>query len=95
MLPALIVGGYTAWFMGMRTGALAGGLVAVALLAANFLPIPGITLVVYALITGWCAALFFFGRQMGAKPGGTQSYKASVMSDIGSLAARARRLIKR
>ena len=98
MIPALIVGGYTAWFLGMRTGVIAAVAVAVGLLAAALLPIPGATFVVWALIAGWCGALFFFGRKLA---GDKQVGKSGLLSDLGSmagsvagsLASRARKLI--
>ena len=95
MIPALIVGGYTAWFLGMRAGVIAGACVAVGLLAAGLLPIPGATFVVYALVAGWCAALFFFGRKLA---GGAQGRsRAGLLGDLGSvagsLASRARKFI--
>ena len=94
MIPALIVGGYTAWFLGLRTGVIAAVSVAVGLLVAGFVPVPGISLVVYALILGWCGALFFFGRKMAG--GSTQrSAAAGIVGELGSLAARARQMLKR
>ena len=48
MLPALIVGALTAWYLGLRTGIIAAIVTAVALLIAMFVPIPGITLAIYA-----------------------------------------------
>lgn len=96
MLPALIVGGYTAWFLGLRAGVIAGASVAVGLLVAALLPLPGATFAVWALIAGWCAALFFFGRKLaGQQPRGG----AGVLSDLGSmagaLASRARKIISK
>lgn len=92
MIPALIVGGYTAWFLGLRTGAVAAVSVAIGLLLAGLLPIPGLTLVVYALVLGWCAALFFFGRQMSQSTG---AGRRDMLSGLGALAARARQLMRR
>jgi hypothetical protein len=62
MLPALIVGGLTAWYLGVRTGVIVAVATAVALLAANF--VPGLSITVYALVIAWCAALYFFGPKI-------------------------------
>ena len=48
MLPALIVGALTAWYLGLRAGVIAAIVTAAAMLVATF--IPGATLVVYALV---------------------------------------------
>jgi hypothetical protein len=64
MLPALIVGALTAWYLGLRTGIIAAVITAVALLIAMFLPIPGITLAIYALVIAWCAAVYFLGAKI-------------------------------
>jgi len=57
MLPALIVGALTAWYLGLRAGIIAAVVTAAALLIAMFVPIPGITLAIYALVVAWSAAL--------------------------------------
>ena len=64
MLPALIVGALTAWYLGLRAGIIAAGVTAVALLVAMFVPIPGITLAIYALVVAWCAAVYFLGAKI-------------------------------
>src|ERR1041384_3069120 len=46
MLPALIVGALTAWYLGLRAGIIAAVVTATALLVAMFVPIPGITLAI-------------------------------------------------
>ena len=72
MLPALIVGALTAWYLGLRAGVIAAIVTAVALLIAMFLPIPGITLAIYALVVAWSAAVYFLGAkitQRTAAPG--------------------------
>ena len=86
MIPALIVGGLTAWYLGLRAGAIAAGAVAVALLVANFAP--GATFTVYGLVIGWCALLYFFGKGMAGK---AQS-KSSTFVDLTSIYGRARKL---
>lgn len=64
MLPALIVGALTAWYLGLRAGIIAAVVTAVALLVAMFLPIPGITLAIYALVVAWSAAVYFLGAKI-------------------------------
>jgi hypothetical protein len=64
MLPALIVGALTAWYLGLRAGIIAAVVTAVALLIAMFIPIPGITLAIYALVVAWSAAVYFLGAKI-------------------------------
>jgi hypothetical protein len=64
MLPALIVGALTAWFLGLRAGIIAAVITAAALLVAMFVPVPGITLAIYALVVAWCAAVYFLGTKI-------------------------------
>jgi hypothetical protein len=64
MLPALIVGALTAWYLGLRAGIIAAAVTAAALLVAVFVPIPGITLAIYALVVAWCAAIYFLGAKI-------------------------------
>jgi len=64
MLPALIVGALTAWYLGLRAGIIAASVTAAALLVAMFVPIPGITLAIYALIIAWSAAVYFLGAKI-------------------------------
>ena len=64
MLPALIVGALTAWYLGLRAGIIAAVVTAVALLIAMFVPIPGITLAIYALVVAWSAAVYFLGAKI-------------------------------
>ncbi len=67
MLPALIVGALTAWYLGLRIGAVAAVATAIALLVAIF--VPGMSITVYALVVAWCAALYFFGPKMSKASG--------------------------
>lgn len=67
MLPALIVGALTAWYLGLRAGIIAAVVTAVALLIAMFVPIPGITMAIYALIVAWSAAVYFLGAKITAR----------------------------
>jgi predicted tellurium resistance membrane protein TerC len=64
MLPALIVGGLTAWYLGLRAGIIAAVVTAAALLIATLVPIPGITLAIYALVLAWSAAVYFLGSKI-------------------------------
>ena len=64
MLAALIVGALTAWYLGLRTGIIVAAVTAAALLVAMFVPIPGITLAIYALIVAWSAAVYFLGARI-------------------------------
>lgn len=67
MLPALIVGALTAWYLGMRAGLIAAGVTFGALVLSSF--VPGLTLAVYALVLAWSAALYFLGPKMSASAG--------------------------
>ena len=68
MLEALVVGGLTSWYLGVRAGVIAAGATAAALLVAAF--VPGVTMVVYALVLAWSAALYFLGAKLtGQRPG--------------------------
>jgi hypothetical protein len=64
MLPALIVGALTAWYLGLRAGIIAAVVTGAALLVAMFVPVPGITLAIYALIIAWSAAVYFLGAKI-------------------------------
>jgi hypothetical protein len=64
MLPALIVGALTAWYLGLRAGLIAAGVTFGALILASF--VPGLTIGVYALVLAWSAALYFLGPKISA-----------------------------
>ena len=64
MLPALIVGALTAWYLGVRAGVIAAAVTLGALIVASF--VPGLTIAVYALVLAWCAAVYFLGAKMSA-----------------------------
>lgn len=68
MLPALIVGVLTGWYLGMRAGIIAGIVTAAAMLVAQF--VPGMTLIVYALVIAWSAAVYFLGSKISARTKG-------------------------
>lgn len=67
MLPALIVGALTAWYLGLRAGLIAAGVTFGALVLASF--VPGLTLAVYALVLAWSAALYFLGAKIAGASG--------------------------
>ena len=69
MLPALIVGALTAWYLGMRAGVVAAVVTFAALLVSAF--VPGLTLAVYALVLAWSAALYFLGAKMSKRTPGS------------------------
>lgn len=89
MIPALIVGAWTAWYLGFRTGAVLAVATFVALIAAMF--VPGLRLAVYALVLGWCAALYFFGPKISRASGKT-SMSSMFGSPIGQATAWAKKL---
>ena len=76
MLPALIVGALTAWYLGLRLGIIVAVVTAVALLAAAF--VPGLSITVYALVLAWAAALYFFGPKISKASG-----KTSMIGGLG------------
>ena len=81
MVPALIVGAMTAWYLGLRMGIVVAIAVAVALLLATF--VPGMSITVYALVLAWAAALYVFGPKI-AKASGKTTIFGSVTSGVGS-----------
>ena len=68
MLAALVVGGLTAWYLGLQAGVIAAIVTVVALIASAF--VPGLTIAVYALVLAWCAALYFLGAKISQKKPG-------------------------
>jgi hypothetical protein len=64
MLPALIVGALTAWYLGLRAGLIAAGVTFGSLILASF--VPGLTIGVYALVLAWSAALYVLGPKISA-----------------------------
>lgn len=91
MLPALIVGALTAWYLGLRSGIIAAVVTAVALFVAMFVPIPGITLAIYALVVAWCAAVYFLGGKITERVSGP-SWLSGV---TGQATSWARKLMKK
>ena len=76
MLVALIVGGLTAWYLGLRAGIIAAIATAAALVVAAIVPIPGITITVYALIVAWVAAVYFLGAKLTRDPNSANAARA-------------------
>src|SRR5258706_1580503 len=70
MVPAVIVGVLTGWYLGLRAGIIAGVVTAAALLIAQFVPVPGISLAIYALVIAWSAAVYFLGSKISARAKG-------------------------
>ena len=70
MVPALIVGALTAWYLGLRAGIIAAIVTAAALLVAQFVPVPGLSLAIYALVIAWSAAVYFLGSKITARTKG-------------------------
>lgn len=92
MLPALIVGLLTAWYLGFRLGIIVAGVTAVALLVANF--VPGLSITIYALVIGWAALLYFFGTKI-QKATGQSSMLGSVGGGVASGVGQARSWVKK
>lgn len=76
MIPALIVGLLTAWYLGFRIGLIVAAVTAVALLVANF--VPGLSITIYVLVLGWAALLYFFGSKIQKVTG-----KSSMLGSVG------------
>lgn len=91
MVPALIVGLLTAWYLGMRAGIIAAIVTAVALLVAQFVPIPGVTLAIYALVVAWSAAVYFLGSKISARANGPSWFSAAT----GQASSYFKKLLKR
>ncbi len=82
MLAALVVGGLTAWYLGLNAGIIAAIATAVALIVGAV--VPGLTLTVYVAVAGWCAALYFLGPKM-SKGKGLKDNKAGTAGILGNL----------
>ncbi|MBP9088562.1 MAG: hypothetical protein KBG15_20740 [Kofleriaceae bacterium] len=59
MIPAVIVGAFTAWYLGIRAGVIAAVASFAAIIVGGL--VPGMTLPAYGLIVAWCAVMYFFG----------------------------------
>jgi len=85
MLVALIVGGLTAWYLGLRAGIIAAIAAAAALFVAAILPIPGVTITVYALIVAWVAAVYFLGARLTQNPNAAKAKSPAARAAMGWL----------
>ena len=91
MIAAIIVGGLTAWYLGVRLGVIVAGITFAALLIAAF--VPGMTITVYALVLAWAAALYFLGPKISkasGKPGAS-----SMFSPLNQATAWAKKFLNR
>lgn len=91
MVPALIVGLLTAWYLGMRAGIISAIVTVAALLAAQFIPIPGLSLAIYALVIAWCAAVYFLGSKISSRVKGPSMFSAAT----GTASSYLKKLFKR
>jgi hypothetical protein len=92
VISAIIVGAWTAWFLGLRLGMIVAGAVALALVLAAF--VPGMSLAVYALVAAWSAALYFFGPKI-SKASGKSSMFGTVAGSVGQARGWARKFMGR
>jgi EamA domain-containing membrane protein RarD len=88
VIPAIIVGALTAWYLGLRLGVIIAIVTAVALIVASI--VPGMSLAVYALVLAWSAALYFFGPKISKASG-----KSSMLGNVGGSISFARDWAKR
>jgi hypothetical protein len=91
VIPAIIVGGMTAWYLGLRLGIIVAVITFVAPLIAAFVPCMSIT--VYALVLAWAAALYFFGPKISKTTG--KKGASDLFSPIGQAKAWAKRMMDR
>jgi len=93
VVPAIIVGALTAWYLGLRFGIIIAIITAAALLLATF--VPGMSITVYALVIAWTAALYFFGPKI-SKASGQKGLGGGMLGGItgtvGSAAAWAKKM---
>ena len=91
MVPALIVGALTAWYLGLRAGIIAAIVTAAALLVAMFVPVPGLNLAIYALIIAWSAAVYFLGSKISKRAAKPALFSvAGLMGGLGGAAGKAK-----
>lgn len=89
VIPAIIVGGLTAWYLGLRLGIIVAVITFVALLLAAF--VPGMSITVYALVLAWAAALYFFGPKISKASGKTGA--SNLFSPLGQAKAWAEKMM--
>ena len=100
MIAALVVGVWTALYLGLRAGVIAAVAIAAAMLAVQMIPIPRVSIVVYTLVIAWCAALYFVIPKLmkpGAKAGsGLNSQTVSFFSSQArGVWSRAKKMLQR
>jgi hypothetical protein len=91
VIAAIIVGGLTAWYLGVRLGIIVAAITFVALLLAAF--VPGMSITVYALVLAWAAALYFFGPKISKASG--KKGASDLFSPIGQAKAWAKKMMDR
>jgi hypothetical protein len=80
MISAIVVALWTAWYLGMRAGIIAGIATAAALLLAQF--VPGASLTAYVLVVAWCAALYFVIPKLKKNNGSDSQGAAQAVSTL-------------
>ncbi|NJM91019.1 MAG: hypothetical protein HC863_01750 [Myxococcales bacterium] len=93
MLSAVVVALWTAWYLGMRAGIIAGIATAAALLLAQF--VPGASLAAYVLVVIWCAALYFVIPKLNKNHGSGAKSAAQTVSTLANQANNAIRWAKK
>jgi CHASE2 domain-containing sensor protein len=73
VIAALIIGGATAWYLGIRAGVIAAVMSAALLLVAMF--VPPTSLGIYIVLGAYCVGLYFFGSKL---PGLSQKKSAPL-----------------
>jgi hypothetical protein len=91
VIPAIIVGGLTAWYLGLRLGIIIAVVTFIALMVATF--VPGMSITVYALVLAWAAALYFFGPKISKASGKTGA--SNLFSPLGQAKAWAQKMIQK
>jgi hypothetical protein len=95
MISALVVGLWTAWYLGLRAGIIAGVATAAALVLSAV--VPGASITVYALVIAWCAALYFVIPKLGGTGAGKIGLKstASVAAQVNNAWTWAKKMLQR
>ena len=62
MVAAIVIGGVTAWYLGLRAGVIAAILSAALLLVAMF--VPPTSLGIYIVLGVYCVGLYLFGTKL-------------------------------
>jgi hypothetical protein len=81
VIPAIIVGALTAWYLGLRLGVIIAVVTAVALVVAGI--VPGLSITVYALVIAWSAALYFFGPKISKATGKKSGMLGGALGGLG------------